>query len=113
MLLVHRFKLLLLVFIQALSSVLVLLLIGLCCVFHYFFFPIFLGADLLFASFLSNFLLASFKDFMPCLFFGSPQPQVAHILFLLPGGRGVVDKVGVRAASSLSLCFSRCFLLLA
>jgi hypothetical protein len=29
-------------------------------------------------------LLASFKDFMPCLFFGSPQPQVAHITFYQP-----------------------------
>lgn len=41
------------------------------------------------------------------------QPHVAHILFLLSRGRGIVNKVRVRAASGLSLCFSRGLLLLA
>jgi len=31
------------------------------------------------AAFLANFLLASLRDFMPCLSFGFMQPQVAHI----------------------------------
>ncbi len=31
------------------------------------------------SDFLSNFLLAAARVFMPCLSFGLPQPQVAHI----------------------------------
>jgi len=30
-------------------------------------------------DFLANFLLAADRVFMPCLSFGLPQPQVAHI----------------------------------
>jgi len=33
------------------------------------------------AVFLSNFLFAAFRVFIPCLSFGLPQPQVAHITF--------------------------------
>jgi len=64
-----------------------------------------------------------FGDIFFAVFFGPlpkpgspfffPHPHAAHILFLLSGGRGVVDKVRVRAASGLSLCFSRGLLLLA
>jgi len=32
------------------------------------------------SDFLSNFLLAAARVFMPCLSFGLPQPQVAHII---------------------------------
>jgi len=35
------------------------------------------------SDFLSYFLLAAFRVFMPCLSFGLPQPQVAHIIFCL------------------------------
>jgi len=32
------------------------------------------------SDFLANFLLAASRVFMPCLAFGLPQPQVAHII---------------------------------
>jgi hypothetical protein len=88
MLLVSLFELSLLSRGHTLSHFGVLLLIFGFCIFtkikasHYMPFFLTIGAFLAFAGaafFAANFLFAACRVFIPCLFFGIPQPQVAHI----------------------------------